>query len=201
MLVGHGYGVLLFDRRGEGESQGDPNTFGWAGDKDLHAAVDFLQQRPEVDPDRIGGIGLSVGGEMLIEAAAESDAFKAVVSEGGSGRSVRDLLANPGNSFDEIPSYLTSTASTALYSNHMPPATLESLVPRIAPRSLFLIYAKHGQGGSEKAPNQSFYAKAGEPKAIWEVPVGDHTHGIDVRPKEYERRVIGFFDRALIPDS
>ena len=32
---------------------------------------------------RIGGIGLSVGGEMLIHAAAHSDAFKAIVSEGG----------------------------------------------------------------------------------------------------------------------
>ena len=29
MLVRHGYGVLLFDRRGEGESEGDPNIFGW----------------------------------------------------------------------------------------------------------------------------------------------------------------------------
>ena len=31
MLARHGYGVLLFDRRGEGESDGDPNAFGWAG--------------------------------------------------------------------------------------------------------------------------------------------------------------------------
>ena len=38
MLVRHGYGVLLFDRRGEGASEGDPNTFGWVGDRDLHAA-------------------------------------------------------------------------------------------------------------------------------------------------------------------
>ena len=35
MLVRHGYGVLLFDRRGEGASEGDPNVFGWKGDRDL----------------------------------------------------------------------------------------------------------------------------------------------------------------------
>ena len=29
MLVRHGYGVLLFDRRGEGDSDGDPNALGW----------------------------------------------------------------------------------------------------------------------------------------------------------------------------
>ena len=34
----------------------------------------FLQPQPDVDPERIGGIGLSVGGEMMIEAAAESGA-------------------------------------------------------------------------------------------------------------------------------
>ena len=31
MLVRHGYGVLLFDRRGEGASEGDPNMWGWGG--------------------------------------------------------------------------------------------------------------------------------------------------------------------------
>ncbi len=70
VLAEHGYGVLLFDRRGEGESDGDPNVLGWAGKKDLLAAVEFLHRRNDVDADRIGGIGLSVGGEMLIEAAA-----------------------------------------------------------------------------------------------------------------------------------
>ena len=61
LLVKHGYGVLLFDRRGEGASEGDPNTFGWVGDRDLHAAIDYLRSRRDVDPERIGAIGLSVG--------------------------------------------------------------------------------------------------------------------------------------------
>ena len=95
MLARHGYGALLFDRRGEGESDGDPNVFGWAGEKDIRAAVEFLRSRPEIDPDRIGGLGLSVGGEMMIEAAAESDGLKAVVSEGAGIRSIREALAIP----------------------------------------------------------------------------------------------------------
>ena len=94
LLARHGYGVLLFDRRGEGESEGDPNTFGWQGERDIRAAVAFLQRQPDVDPGQIGGIGLSVGGEMMIEAAAKSSDLKAIVSEGASGRSVRDEIAN-----------------------------------------------------------------------------------------------------------
>ena len=82
MLARHGYGVLLFDRRGEGKSEGDPNSWGWGGAKDIKAAIDFLQRRPDVDPGRIGGIGLSVGGEILLEAASETDELAAVVAEG-----------------------------------------------------------------------------------------------------------------------
>ena len=125
--VRHGYGVLLFDRRGEGASEGDPNAFGWVGDRDLHAAPTYLRSRPDVDPERIGGIGLSVGGEMLIHAAAHSDAFKAIVSEGGSGQSFRDGYANHGL-LDAIVGDAAVTLATALFTNTLPPPSLKSEV-------------------------------------------------------------------------
>jgi uncharacterized protein len=200
MLARHGYGVLLFDRRGEGVSEGDWNVFGWQGERDLHAAVRFLQTRDDVDPERIGGIGRSVGGEMLIGAAAESDAFKAVVSEGGSARSVRDDFANLESSAANLPGFAVGTvqtAATAVFTNNLPPEDLKGLGSRISPRAVFFIYGEHGQGGTEKVPNQGFYAAAGEPKEIWEVPEAQHVGGITTRPAEYERRVVAFFDRWL----
>ena len=39
MLARHGYGVLLFDRRGEGRSEGEPNSWGWGGERDIKAAI------------------------------------------------------------------------------------------------------------------------------------------------------------------
>jgi hypothetical protein len=200
MLARHGYGVLLFDRRGEGESEGDWNVFGWQGERDLHAAVTFLQSRDDVDPQRIGGIGRSVGGEMLIGAAAESDAFKAVVSEGSSGRSVRDELANQDVTVGNLSGLVTQgvlTASVAVFTNSLPPEDLKGLAARISPRAVFFIYGEHGQGGTERAPNQGFYEAAGETKEIWEVPGAQHVGGIDTAPEEYERRVVGFFDRTI----
>jgi fermentation-respiration switch protein FrsA (DUF1100 family) len=203
MLVRHGYGVLLFDRRGEGESDGDPNAFGWAMDKDLIAAAGFLQARGDVEHGRIGGIGLSVGGEMLLQAAAESDVFKAVVSEGAGARSIRENLEKPIelNTLTELVVSSVLTAGTALFSNHWPPPNLKKLVPQIAPRSVFLIYALHGTGGEEKQLNPKYYAAAGDPKQIWEIPEAAHTGGIDARPREYERRVVDFFDRTLLRPS
>jgi dienelactone hydrolase len=200
MLVRHGYGVLLFDRRGEGESDGDPNAFGWAMDRDLKAAAAFLRHRPDVGPNRIGGIGLSVGGEMLIQTAAESTAFKAVVSEGAGARSLRENLEKPRR-LGELSALGVSvglTTGVALFSNHLPPPNLKQLSARIAPRSVFFIYALHGTGGEEKQLNPKYYAAAGAPKQIWEIPEAAHTGGIDARPREYERRVVGFFDDALL---
>jgi uncharacterized protein len=195
LLARHGYGVLLFDRRGEGESEGDPNTFGWQGERDIHAAVAFLQRRPDVDPERIGGIGLSVGGEMMIEAAAESSALKAIVSEGASSRSVRDELAN-GSGWQELIGNSVATGATAVFTNNMPPRSLKSLVPQIS-GAVFFIYGARGQPAEQPA-NQSFYAQARGSKEIWEVPGSKHIGGTEAQPVEYERRVTAFFDRVLL---
>jgi dienelactone hydrolase len=198
ILARHGYGVLLFDRRGEGESEGDPNGWGWAGHRDVAAAVRFLQGRPDVEDNRIGGIGLSVGGEMMLESAAKSQGLEAVVSEGAGERSVRENLDMTGSGkWLGIPSMAALTAGTALFSDNRPPESLKDLVGRIAPTPVLFIYGEHGQDG-ERNLNPTYYRSAGEPKEIWEVPGSGHVGGITAQPKEYERRVIGFFDRALL---
>jgi len=196
MLARHGYGVLLFDRRGEGESEGDPNAFGWGGEQDIKAAIAFLQRRPDVDPDRIGGLGLSVGGELMLHTAAETDALKAVVSEGASGRSVFEDLDTPGQSWAEPGSVIGAaiTASLAVFSNQPPPTNLKHLVPRISPRPVFLIHA----GIGTENVNDVYDRIAPEPTTLWKIPEGGHTGGLTARPEEYERRVVGFFDEALL---
>jgi uncharacterized protein len=45
--------------------------------------------------------------------------------------------------------------------------------------------------------NPDYYEAAGRPKRIWRIETS-HTHGLSARPKEYERRVVGFFDGALL---
>ena len=66
VLVRHGYGVLMLDMRGYANSDGDPNMFGWSGTKDVDAGVAFLARRADVRDGRIGGLGFSVGGEVMI---------------------------------------------------------------------------------------------------------------------------------------
>jgi dienelactone hydrolase len=201
LLAAHGFGVLVFDRRGEGESEGDPNAWGWAGYRDVDAAVAFLQRRTDVEPGRIGGIGLSVGGEMMLEAAAKSRGLKAVVSEGAGERSVRELLDMTGrDKWLALPQYAALSAGVSLFSNHTPPSSLKDLVGRIAPTPVFFIYGEHGQDG-ERNLNPQYFAAAHAPKQIWEVPDSGHVGGITAHPQDYERRVTEFFDRALLSEA
>jgi dienelactone hydrolase len=200
MLARHGYGVLLFDRRGEGRSDGEPNTLGWGGDQDIKAAIAFLQRRADVDPDRIGGIGLSVGGELMLETAAETDELAAVVSEGGGARSYREDIDEDVPDHDRPFNAVLSamkTASVAVSTNQLPPTHLKDLVGEIAPRPLMLIAAPNSGHGEEL--NRDYHAAAGANSTLWEIPESRHMRGIEARPAEYERRVVGFFDRALRP--
>ena len=197
LLARHGYGLLLFDRRGEGESDGDFNAYGWGGDADLKAAIGFLSRRPDVDPQRIGGLGLSVGGEMLLETAAEDTRLRAVVSEGGSVRSIAEHWDDPALSDLRTPvtPLLAQTAAVAILAGEAPPPSLVDLVDDISPRSVLFIRGLDGQPAEQL--NRAFYDRAGEHKELWEVPGAGHTAAITARPDDYAARVVGFFDRAL----
>ena len=197
MLIEHGYGVLLYDRRGEGASEGDPNLYGWGGSRDIHAAVDFLQDRPNVDPGRIGGLGLSVSGEMLLQAAAESTDLAAVVSEGAGSRSLAEDLedfsgATVVRGFHAL---LSKEAALMTFSNQGPPPSLVDLMPRVAPRPVLLIWTPEG---NRETLNPTYQEQIGSSADIWEIPHGEHVQGIEEHPEEYERRVIGLFDDALL---
>ena len=82
MLARHGYGVLALDNPGNGESDGHSNGLGDNAQPGLKAGIDYLAQRPDVQPGRIAGFGLSLGGEVLLEAAAHDRRLAAVVSDG-----------------------------------------------------------------------------------------------------------------------
>ena len=195
MLAQHGYGVLLFDRRGEGESDGDPNALGWRGTRDVQAAVSYLQSRPDVDPNRIGGVGLSVGGEVMLQAAAETDSLAAIVSEGAGMRSVREAVHMPGSVKVIVTEVFgVVTLGTSIFASDLPPPSLTDLSADIS-EPLFVIYSDPGQGG--EILSRQYYDAATGPKEVWEAP-GDHVGAFDAAPDEYERRVVGFFDRSLL---
>jgi dienelactone hydrolase len=198
VLADHGFGVLLVDARGHGESGGRAMDFGWNGDDDIAAATRFLARRPGVE--QIGALGLSMGGEEAIGATASNPEIRAVVAEGATGRTAADhrwLSDRYGirGSIEEQLAGIRTRLTDALTSAPVP-TSLRDAVRRSRARYL-LITA--GDVEDERAAARYIAADAPRRVTRWQVPGAGHTGGIETHPRAWERRVIAFFDAALGP--
>jgi dipeptidyl aminopeptidase/acylaminoacyl peptidase len=90
----NGYIVFRPDYRGHGDSEGDAtNSFGSpAYTVDVLNAVSSLKRHPEVDPDRIGMWGHSMGGSITLRVMVVTDDVKAGVIWAGMVGTYPDLI-------------------------------------------------------------------------------------------------------------
>ena len=84
-LAAAGFVTLAFDHRNFGDSEGSPRQHEDSAGKlaDLRGAVGFLGERPEVDAERIGLVGICLGGSYVVRAAAFDPRVRAVAGVGG----------------------------------------------------------------------------------------------------------------------
>jgi fermentation-respiration switch protein FrsA (DUF1100 family) len=193
MLAGHGYGVLLYDARGRGESEGSPNSYGWDWGKDAAGALAFLRRRGDVQPGRIGALGLSTGADILLEVAADRSAgIDALVTDGAAAGSFEDGQRLNGFSI-ETPTAWTMFKAMEALSGDAPGPALEEVVPRISSPVLMISAGEK----VERDFNVLYDAVGGPGVEHWNLPNAHHTDAIREEPVAYERRVVAFFDDAL----
>jgi dienelactone hydrolase len=191
MLVRHGYGVLALDVRGHGESGGRSTSAPWKNDEDMDAAVQWLMARADVDPARVGMLGVSHGAEIALRTAARRGDVRAVVAEGAMGGPADARAA--GASLPVLAQLRALFGLSILLTGETATADAE-LVERIAPRPLLLISAGRT---TEANANRHFQRRAGAAAEHWNLAHAAHATALRMQPAEYERRVIGFLDRAL----
>jgi dipeptidyl aminopeptidase/acylaminoacyl peptidase len=82
-LTEAGFGVLIFDYRGFGDSEGDRSRLSFAGQlADLINGVTYLTTRDDVDPEAIGVFGTGgTGGGNAVLLAARDKRVRAAVSQ------------------------------------------------------------------------------------------------------------------------
>jgi uncharacterized protein len=202
VLAEHGFGVLLFDARGHGESAGRAMDFGWYGESDASGAVDFLTQQRDVSAGRIGLLGMSMGGEQAIGAAGVDERISAVVAEGATARVAADkgyldVYGARGEwqqSVDRITYWLTGRLTDAPEPSSLR-RSVSTATTRPDPTSFLLITA--GEVPDEGHAADYIRGSSTDAVQIWTVPGAGHTQGLEEAPAEWEERVITFLADSL----
>jgi hypothetical protein len=193
LLARHGYGVLLYDARGRGESDGSENNYGGDWPKDIAGALEFLKARDDVDPGRIGAVGLSTGADALIDVAGERRDIAALVADGAAAGSFADWQRLRGTELATAPGWVMFS-TIRLLSGDAPTRPLEDQVRKIDSPTLLI-----SAGTDVERDFNVLYdeAAAEGPVEHWNLPDAHHTEAIHEYPEEYERRVASFLSRAL----
>jgi uncharacterized protein len=194
VLARHGYGVLLYDDRGHGRSAGAGMDFGWWGDLDVAAAVSYLASRADVEAARIGVLGLSMGGEQAINAAANDLRIRAVVAEGVQPKLPADTPRRPPGleGLTEQAVDAIGFVTARLLTDAPTPLPQRQAVAALAPRPLLLI-----AGRGEVPAARALQAVAPSTVSVWELPNTPHTAGLAEHRDEWTARVTAFFDANL----
>src|SRR5215216_1436900 len=192
MLVRHGYGVLLYDPRGSGNSEGTSNSYGWGWEKDAAAALDFLATRDDVEPGRVGTLGLSTGADIAIDIAARRDDVKAVVADGAAAIGYEDYQALTSKTIDLAPMWVFFKSLEVIQGRSGPKEALADQIARSHAPHLIISAAKLEEDWGE------LYDKAGGARSeLWHLPDASHTAALRQYPEAYEQRVVSFLDTNL----
>jgi pimeloyl-ACP methyl ester carboxylesterase len=201
VLAERGFGLLMYDMRAHGRSTGDLGTWGWLEVNDLNGAADYLLKRPEVDQNRIGALGFSLGGQITIRAVAENNSIKAIIAEDPSPAILADHPMPTEFSIRKLINYpalwMVYRLQCAASGVSAPAGVLES-IGEIAPRPTLLISSGAGRG---QELIRIYFDSAGRPKELWEVPETGHGWIFTVRPEVYQDKVCGFFERWLVGEE
>jgi len=198
-LSRRGYFVLQFDFRAHGESGGRRTSLGYHEQKDAAAALAYLKTRTEIDRQRIGIYGFSLGGSTAILTAASTRAFGAVIADSAF-TSLRDQARDALTGFYHLPSFpflqLTILAYELYFQTRIDNISPISAIGKISPAAVFIIAGE----GDRLIPAENgtrLFAAAKEPKQLWIIQGADHGATLAAAGGLYEKRVGEFFDKNL----
>jgi len=201
-LAERGYVTIAPDYVLLGENQTDPAALGYVsgtmkGIWDHMRAVDLLQSLPEVDPERIGCIGVSLGGHNSLFVGAMDPRLKVVVTSSG---------------FDSFADYMGGNLSGWCQTRYMPrietvygkdpaklPFDFPEVLAAIAPRHLY-IHAPQNDDNFRldsvkrcvQAANAVYALLGAADRMVAVYPPGGHGFPIEAREEAYR-----FVDKVL----
>lgn len=192
LFASHGYGVLAWDFRAHGDSEGDFTSLGYYEVLDVEAALNYALSQPDVT--NVGGWGGSMGAVTMIRAAAKRPEIKAIV--------VDSAFPTLEDEFYHRVPYAILRPLIRFFAEWQTGLSLNDVRPvddvaLISPRPVFIIQGmKDGAIPSDSA--QRIYESANDPKFLWTEPDAGHLEMYSSYPEEYTKKVIAFFDEYLL---
>lgn len=195
-----GYGALLFDFVGHGESEGNLVTYGVREAHDVEAIVAYLRERGDVDMRQLGIMGYSLGAISATLAAARLPELRCMVIESGFADVARDLSLL-FKRYTGLPSFPFANL-VVFWGQRIARVRLSEIRPvrvigNISPRAVFIIGDMGDELANEPYDSDHLYAAANEPKRLWQVPDAGHVRAYDLIPDEWIERVGSFLDEYL----
>lgn len=192
-LAAAGFGVLALDLPGQGDSDGK-STWGIAERQAITSAGAWLTTQPDVQAERIGALGMSMGAYVLAQAAQTDLRLRALVLAG----CPTDVVEQTKVEFSRWGPLSEIPADWALHTSGMPlDLRPKDIIGAIAPRPVLLIAGELDRTVPPYMARQLF-AAAGDPRQIWIVPGAHHADYGAIAPQAYDARIVDFFTQRLL---
>ena len=192
LFASHGYGVVAWDFRAHGKSEGEFSSLGYYEVLDAKAALDFALAQPGVE--HVGAWGGSMGAVTMIRTTAQYPEIEALVAD--------SPFATLKEEMDLRVPFPLLRALIRFFAERQSGVSVDSVrplddIPRISPRPVFFI---QGMGDSMVPLDsaQRLYEAAGEPRQLWTENEVPHLNMYAYYKGRYTKRVIDFFDEYLL---
>jgi uncharacterized protein len=201
LLHDAGFNTFLFDFRGSGESGGEFITFGEEETRDLAGAVQYVHTRRDVDHERLGLLGYSMGGSVALLKSGDLHEIRAIVVD-SSYAEFRSLIEGnfkaylgrlPFFPFGSLVLYIIKVRTGAYVEDVRPLRHMQTL------RNIPLLFI-HGTK-DRTVPvwdAMRMHASATGPAELMIVQDAGHKGTYSDGAERYTRKVISFFQTHLL---
>ena len=190
---------LLLDFRGHGMSEGDATTLGLWEQRDVLGALEYLRSRRDVDPDRIGVYGVSMGAATALLTIKEGLGVRALVTDsafatlkGAIDHGFRRIANLPPSVFRTPTVWFASRFAGVGLNEVLGVVQPLARIKQIAPCPILIIHGTEDDVVFVQDAYQLYLAAEG-PKEILIVPDAGHGCSHQVLGDAYVERVAAFF--------
>ncbi|MFQ3304894.1 MAG: esterase/lipase [Oceanospirillaceae bacterium] len=195
-----GYGILVTSIRAHDLNDGDEITFGVREMDDLNTWYNYLMNVQGVAKGKVGLLGNSMGGAMVIEYAALNQDIAAVVAVSAFS-SLQDTINVSVEYFTGLPAFpfapMISFWAETILGMDVAQANTARAAAKLCNTPLFIM-----QGGQDIVVSvesgQWIYDAACGDKELWFEEALGHAKFDTKKPDEFKHRVIEFFDKSLL---